>query len=63
MVNVEIPLKMTKNYNSIGITVGVTLPCYAEEIEAGIDGAKALVMKRVHAEIPNLKIALNNIKG
>ena len=58
MAIAEIPIRMSKDYNSIGITIGVHLPCYAEEIEAAIERAYELAINRVSKEIPLIKEAL-----
>ena len=62
IVNIEIPIKMTKYYNSMGITVGVQLPCYKEEIDAGIEKAKEIALTKVFGEIPAIKQALENMR-
>ena len=61
--SVEIPIKMSKHFNSIGITVGVTVPCYTEELELGIEKAKTMAMEKVFSEIPGLKESLENLRG
>lgn len=38
------------NYESIRIEVGVTLPCYTEEVETGIEQATAMVGKFITDE-------------
>ena len=62
VASIEIPIKMTKYYNSMGITVGVSLPCYAEEIEEGIEKAKGIALKKVFDEIPAIKQALEKFR-
>lgn len=58
VVHFELPLKKVKDFNSAGITIGIAVPCYVEEIDAAIDFAKNKVLQRLHAELPEiLKLA------
>jgi len=59
MATVNVPVKISRAYQSIGIEVSVSLPCYKEEIKEGIDMAYALAKERVFTEIPIIQKALN----
>lgn len=61
MAIVEIPIVMSKNYQSIGIRVGVHLPCYSEELDDGITKATQMALDRVQREIPELREALEKL--
>jgi len=51
---VGVDLKKVKDYNSAGIMVGATVPCYAEEIAEGMERAYNLVMERLKVELPKI---------
>jgi hypothetical protein len=59
MVSVGVPVKISRAYQSIGIEVSVSLPCYKEEIKEARDLAYALAKERVFTEIPIIQKALN----
>ena len=61
MATASIPIRMSKNFQSIGITIGVHLPCYAEELPEGIEKAIQMALDRVTAEIPELRVALDKL--
>lgn len=61
MATATIPIRMSKNFQSIGITVGVQLPCYAEELTEGIEKAIQMALERVTQEIPELRVALDKL--
>lgn len=51
---VGIDLKKSKDFNSAGVMIGVTLPCYTEELKQGIEKAYATVMERLMVELPKI---------
>jgi len=58
VVHFELPLKKVKDFNSAGISIGISVPCYVEEIDEAITFAKDKVLNRLHAELPEiLKLA------
>lgn len=59
MATVNVPVKISRAYQSIGVEVSVSLPCYKEEIKEGIDMAYSLAKERVFTEIPIIQKALN----
>ena len=61
IVSVSYPVKISKSYQTVGITVGVSLPCYAEEIERGFERANDLVIARMKIEMPKIKALLNKM--
>lgn len=61
MVEFRYPIKRSKDYQSAGIEIGVTLPCYVEEIPAAMERAKDLVVTRLQAEIPRLAAVLDKL--
>ena len=61
MATATIPIRMSKNFQSIGITIGVQLPCYAEELSEGIEKAIQMALERVTQEIPELRVALDKL--
>lgn len=62
IVTVEVPIKLAKYYNSMGVTVGISLPCYKEELPQGITKARQLAMERIFEEIPKIKEALEKFR-
>jgi len=63
IASVSIPLKMTMDYQSIGIEIGVSLPCYAEELDAGIEKAYEIAFARITAKIPEIQKTLLDVTG
>lgn len=63
IATVSIPLKMTMDYQSLGFEVGVSLPCYAEELDAGIEKAYEMAMARIVAKMPEIQKTLLDITG
>ena len=61
MATVEIPVKFSKDYQSIGLTVGVSRPCYAEELDQGLAAAYTMAIERLQKEIPDLKTMLDRM--
>lgn len=61
VVSVSYPIKLTKNYQAAGIDVGISLPCYAEEIDDAFQRANDLVIERLKVELPKLKQLLNQM--
>lgn len=49
----------TGNYESIKITVGVTIPCYQEELQEGLDVAFMIVGAKLGQEHATIVDALN----
>lgn len=60
-VSISYPIKLSKNYQTAGITVGVTLPCYVEEVDAAFERATEIVVKKLKDEMPKLKSLLNKM--
>lgn len=56
-------IKRSKNYQSVGVDVSVDYPCYAEEVDKGLEAAKNLVIARLKEENPLLEKALNKISN
>lgn len=54
MVSFSYPLKKSYDYNSAGITIGVSLPCYREEIDAACEMVEDFVKKRTEARLPEV---------
>lgn len=61
MAIAEIPVRMSKNFQSIGIKVGVQIPCYKEELDDAITEAIQMALDRVTSEIPELRNALDKL--
>jgi hypothetical protein len=59
--SVSVPVKKTKDYNSAGITIGVQIPCYAEEMPQALEKAYGLVKERLMVELPKIIRALDDI--
>lgn len=60
---VTVPIKISRNYQSAGIEVGVSLPCYKEELPEAIELAYRMAKERVFNEIPAIQSALDKISG
>lgn len=54
IVTASIPFKKSHDYSSAGITIGVQIPCYREEIENAIEAAELLVKKRMAERLPDI---------
>lgn len=58
-----IDLKMSMDYQSLGFSVGVELPCYLEELDAAQDKAYQMAFERIQAKIPEIQETLLKITG
>lgn len=54
-------VKRCKEFQTVGISVGVELPCYVEEIPEGMERAKQIVIGRLRKEMPNLGKVLEKL--
>ena len=54
-------VKRSKDFQSVGISVGVELPCYVEEIPEGMDRAQEIVVERLRQEMPKLGKVLDKL--
>lgn len=63
MAVVSVPVKITRNFQSVGVDVGVWLPCYKEELPAAIEEAYRLAKQRVNEEMPTIIATLEEIAG
>lgn len=61
MAYVSVPIKISRNFQSVGVEVGVYLPCYKEELPEAIELAYRLAKERVAREIPIMKKALEDV--
>ena len=61
MATVEIPVKFSKDFQSIGLTIGVSLPCYSEALSEGMKMAYSMAIERLQKEIPDLKTMLDRM--
>jgi hypothetical protein len=61
VARVLIPIKKVHNYNSAGLSVGVDLPCYKEELPEALEKAYNLAKDRLLAELPKIIKALKEI--
>lgn len=61
MAVVTVPVKISRNYQSVGVEVGVYLPCYKEELPEAIEYAYRLAKERVAREIPLIQQSLQGI--
>lgn len=63
IVKVSIPLKMTMDYQSLGIEIGMELPVYPEQVDAGLEQVYARVYKIIQEKIPEIQKTLLEITG
>jgi hypothetical protein len=56
-------IKMSMDYQSLGFSVGVELPCYTEELKEAQDRAYEMVFERLQAKIPEIQETLMKITG
>lgn len=63
MAVVSVPVKLSRSFQSVGVEVGVYLPCYKEELPQAIEAAYDMAKERVMREIPIIKQALEDITG
>lgn len=61
MAIVSVPVKLSRQFQSIGVEVGVYLPCYKEELSDAIELAYRMVKERVAREIPLIKSGLESV--
>jgi len=61
MAIVSVPIKLSRSFQSVGIEVGVYLPCYKEELPQALEAAYRLVKERIGREIPIIKKALEDV--
>ena len=61
MARIMIPLKKAHNYNSAGLTVGVDMPCYKEELPVALERAYELAKERLLVELPKIIDALKKL--
>lgn len=61
VVRFHYPITRSVSFQSVGLSVGVDLPCYVEEIEAGLERAKQLVVARMKAEMPKMNEVLDKL--
>jgi hypothetical protein len=61
MAVVTVPIKISRKFQSVGMEVGVYLPCYKEELPQAIEAAYSLAKERILREIPDIQKALNGI--
>lgn len=60
---VSVPIKLSRQFQSVGVEVGVHLPCYKEELPQAIELAYRMAKERVSREIPLIKKALEAVTG
>lgn len=63
MAVVSVPVKVTRNFQSVGVDIGVWLPCYKEELPAAIEEAYRMAKQRVNEEMPTIIATLEEIAG
>lgn len=63
MAVVSVPIKLSRQFQSVGVEVGVYLPCYKEELPQAIELAYRMAKERVSREIPLIKKALEGVTG
>jgi hypothetical protein len=63
MAVVSVPIKLSRQFQSVGVEIGVYLPCYKEELPQAIEMAYRLAKERVNIEIPIIKKALEDVTG
>jgi hypothetical protein len=61
MARIMIPLKKAHNYNSAGLTVGVDMPCYKEELPQALEKAYEIAKERLLTELPKIIEALKKL--
>ena len=59
IIKIAYPVKKTKAYQSVGVEVGVELPCYVEEIEQGLEKAQDIVVRKVKELLPGVTAVLD----
>lgn len=61
MASVTVPVKMARNYQSIGLEIRIDRPCYMEELPGAVEEAYTMALDRVRKEIPDLRLALERL--
>lgn len=63
LVKASIPLKMTMDYQSLGIEIGIEMPVYAEQVDKGLEEAYARVFKLIQEKVPEIQKTLLEVTG
>jgi hypothetical protein len=61
MATVSLPIKITRRFQSVGLEVGISIPCYKEELPQALEAAYIMARERIIREIPEIQKALNGI--
>ena len=61
MASVTVPIKISRKFQSVGLEVGVSIPCYKEELPTAIEVAYLMAKERIMREIPDIQKALSGI--
>lgn len=63
MAIATVPIKLSRQFQSVGIEIGVYLPCYKEELPEAIELAYRMAKEKVARELPIMKKALEDAIG
>jgi hypothetical protein len=61
VVHFSYPVKRAVHFQSVGLEIGVDLPCYVEEIDVGIIRAKEIVVSHMKKHLPELDKVLDRL--
>jgi hypothetical protein len=61
VVRFSFPLKRCVSFQSVGLEIGIDLPCYVEEIDAGMGKAKDIVVSRMKEHLPEVNTVLDHL--
>lgn len=61
IVHFSYPIKKALEYQSAGFDVGVSLPCYVEELDEGMKRAKRLIIEQAAELLPEVDAVLDKL--
>lgn len=61
MATVGPSVKISRQFQSVGLDIQVSIPCYKEELPQAIEQAYTLAKERILREIPEIQKALNGL--
>lgn len=58
---ITVPIKKAQNYNSAGLTIGVDVPCYKEELDQALEHGYKLATDFMLTKLPKILEALKKL--
>jgi len=61
VIQFSYPVKRALEYQSVGLEVGISLPCYVEEVHEAIEKAQEIVISRTKELMPDVGKVLDRL--